>query len=353
MSRSSGTSTNSAAAFPKPAGVTLTAPDPQTDGLSPSRSTFSFNSTHPSVHAVDEPRDLPAISNRASTDRTGHRPSTRQRHKYFEEQFAYKDSTTSSARDRVTKDAPIIADLRTNVIIKDEYTLVTDLSHHLSQRYQRPESSIMITVNHSACLLLGGSFEPTYVLTISALPVHMQPTTNKRNAALVQNFLQESIGVQSERGIVKFLPIPEDCLAISGMTVLGDIERLERQNGEDNSALKRALTKSSKKSAIGKAKSSIQLSRSSSKAVGANTVTPPMPSPGHLDSGVEMSEEGKDSLSPLQKGEKFGKNAVKHSSSKYLKDKSGSKISTGHLAPPDDGAPRIGKRKSFISIFRR
>jgi hypothetical protein len=47
----------------------------------------------------------------------------------------------------------------------------------------------MITVNHSACLLLGGSFEPTYVLTITALPIQLLPTTNKRNAALIQNFM--------------------------------------------------------------------------------------------------------------------------------------------------------------------
>ena len=58
----------------------------------------------------------------------------------------------------------------------------------------------MITVNHSACMLLGGSFEPTYMLTINALPVQLQPTTNKRNAALIQTFMAESIGVsEAER----------------------------------------------------------------------------------------------------------------------------------------------------------
>jgi hypothetical protein len=43
--------------------------------------------------------------------------NNRRRTLFFEDSFAYKDDSTSSARDRVTKDAPIIADLRTNVIV--------------------------------------------------------------------------------------------------------------------------------------------------------------------------------------------------------------------------------------------
>jgi hypothetical protein len=247
--------------------------------------------------------------------------------------------------------------------IKDEYTLVTDLSHHLSQRYQRPESSIMITVNHSACLLLGGSFEPTYVLTISALPQQVQPTTNKRNASLIQAFMLESIGVHPERGILKFIPIPEDSLATNGMTMLGEIERMERQQAEDNSSssgLKRALTKTSRKSAVTKAKSSIQLSRNNSQAVGGRNITPPLPSPGPFDSGVAVNDKGQDTSAPLQPVDSaFGrKSSMKKQTSKHLRDKSGVKSSiTAFPAPPpipEDGPmPKIGKRKSFIAIFRR
>jgi hypothetical protein len=211
----------------------------------------------------------------------------------------------------------------------------------------------MITVNHSACLLLGGSFEPTYVLSISALPVQLQPTTNKRNAALIQSFMFESIGVQAERGIIKFMPIPEDSLATNGMTVLGDIERLERQQADENSGLKRALTKSSKRSAVAKAKSSIQLSRYSTEGA-RNAANPANSSP---DSGVAVNEEGKDYLAPLQSTDNLPQNkSVKHSASKHLKERSGGKGTNGLLAPPIPGdmhAPRIGKRKSFIAIFRR
>lgn len=132
MSRPSSTSTNSANAFPKPAGATLLAPEPIGDQLSPSRSTFSFESSPKSGHggsergvAFNDARHIRPVSRGApgekkEIDAVGQRQQnygTRRRTQYYEEQFAYKDDSVSSARDRVTKDAPIIADLRTNVIV--------------------------------------------------------------------------------------------------------------------------------------------------------------------------------------------------------------------------------------------
>lgn len=247
----------------------------------------------------------------------------------------------------------------TSAQIKDEYTLVTDLSHHLSTRYQRPESSIMITVNHSACLLLGGSFEPTYVLSITALPVQLQPTTNKRNAALIQNFMFESIGVPSDRGVIKFVPIQEECIATNGMTILGEIERLERQQAEENGGLKRALTKSSRRSAVTKAKSSFQLSRNNSKAnPGARSViTPPLPSPGPFDSGVAVDKGPESSLQPVDS--KLNRDpSVKHKSSMHLSEnpvakKTGKSVPPPPPIPEEAPAPKMSKRKSLISMFRR
>ncbi|KAJ4291913.1 hypothetical protein N0V90_009810 [Kalmusia sp. IMI 367209] len=360
MSRPSTTSNTSANAFPRPAGVNLLAPETAAEHLSPSRSTFSFESSPKSNLDVDR---KPSLDDRRPASR-GAQPSntvqpngSRRRAQYYEEQFAYKEDSTSSARDRVTRDSPIIAELRTNVIIKDEYTLVTDLSHHLSTRYQRPESSIMITVNHSACLLLGGSFEPTYILTITALPVQVQQTTNKRNAALIQNFMFESLGVPLERGIVKFIPIPEDCIATNGMTVLGEIERLERQQAEENGGPKRGLTKSSKRSAVTKAKSSFQLARNTSKADNGvrSVVTPPLLSPSPLDSGVAVDREESDTLRPIDS--KFtNKSSVNRKASKSFGEVSKVNFATAPVPPPvpaDAPAPKIGKRKSMMAIFKR
>ncbi|KAH7401178.1 Tautomerase/MIF superfamily [Pyrenochaeta sp. MPI-SDFR-AT-0127] len=361
MSRPSSTSTYSGNVFPKPAGVNLLPPETTGGPLSPSPSQFSFASSPHSVQDGDQDdlSQLRPITRGTTGDKIGQlRPTTsRSRQQFYDDSFAYKDGTASSARERVTKDAPIIVELRTNVIIKDEYTLVTDLSHHLSTRYQRPETSIMITVNHSACLLLGGSFEPTYILTINALPIQLQPTTNKRNAALIQTFMAESIGVSSDRGIVKFVPIPEESLAMNGMTILGEIERLERQYAEETgSNIKRAMTKSSRKSAVSKAKSSIQLSRNSSKAnTGRTVVTPPILNDGPLDSGVAVNEKGINDAAPSKSADiKINSKKSEPLLSKFSKRSN----SNAHLVPPPipndtKTTPTISKRKSFLSVFRR
>ncbi|KAF2641890.1 hypothetical protein P280DRAFT_468378 [Massarina eburnea CBS 473.64] len=370
MSRPSSTSTYSANAFPRPAGATLLAPEAIGEHLSPSRSTFSFDSSPKSVQGSEHAVHFDdAQTNRPATAATAVRNSgpaaataavqqngggSRRRAQYYAEQFAYKDDTTSSARDRVTKDAPIVAELRTNVIIKDEYTLVTDLSHHLSTRYQRPESSIMITVNHSACLLLAGSFEPCYVLSITALPIQLQPTTNKRNAALIQNFMFESIGVPSDRGIVKFMPIEAECIATNGATIQGEIDRMERLQVEENGGLKRALTKNSRRSAVTKAKSSFQLSRSDSKANAPvrTVVTPPIPSPGPFDSGVAVDQANESA--PPTDSKLNRKSSMKRKASKKFNEKETIKsIPQPPPIPEDNRAPKISKRKSFVSIFRR
>ena len=142
--------------------------------------------------------------------------------------------------------------IQDNLQIKDEFTLVTDLSHHLAQRYTRPDSSIMIKVDHSACLALGGTFDPCYILIITALPSQMGPTINKRNAALIQAFMADILSVSSDRGIIKFEAIEEGNYAMNGTTMLGEIERLEKSHSEESGGMggvvKRAVTGATRKS---------------------------------------------------------------------------------------------------------
>lgn len=216
----------------------------------------------------------------------------------------------------------------------------------------------MITVNHSACLLLGGSFEPTYVMTINALPTQLQPTTNKRNAALIQTFMAESIGVSPERGIIKFVPIAEESFAMNGMTILGDIERLERQQAEENGGnLKRAMTKSSRKSAVSKAKSSIALARKESKANAAprDLVSPPFPHDGPLDSAVAINEKGMKDAAPLKPVDsKMSSKKSEPLMSKFSKRSSNSHTMVPPPIPADKPVtPGMTKRKSFLSVFKR
>ncbi|KAK4456079.1 Tautomerase/MIF superfamily [Podospora aff. communis PSN243] len=145
---------------------------------------------------------------------------------FLEDAFAAGES--SAAKERVRGDAIVFAEVKTNVIISDEFTFITELSCHLSIRYQRPMSSIVVSLHHGACMFFAGSFDAAYVMTISALPSQVLPTTNKRNAALVQKHMEEAIGVQPKRGLIRFVPIQEENMANNGKTMAGEIDELER-----------------------------------------------------------------------------------------------------------------------------
>lgn len=213
-----------------------------------------FESTAP--HAVSRPPTGTSYRMDSPPTRSD---SAAKRVQYFEDSFGNgASSSKESAKERIQRDSPIIADLRTNVIIKDEYTVVTNLSQHLSERYRRPESAILLTVTHSSCLMMGGSFEPAYILSISAIPSELQPVTNKRNAYLVQCFIADVLHVPSNRGVVRFQEVPAEKLATNGSTVAGDIERAEKTIQEKQSpseeksfGLVRSLTgKSSRRSLV-------------------------------------------------------------------------------------------------------
>ncbi|KAI0023131.1 Tautomerase/MIF [Xylariomycetidae sp. FL0641] len=147
---------------------------------------------------------------------------------YFENEFSAPNRSADPVQDRVQNEAMVMAELKTNVIITDEFSFITDLSYHLSNRYHRPISSIAVTLNHGCCMLFGGSFEAAYTLTIHALPDLVQPATNRRNTALIQRHLQESLGAVPARGWIHFVPTPEENVAIGGKTVGADIEEQSR-----------------------------------------------------------------------------------------------------------------------------
>ncbi|KAK6834268.1 macrophage migration inhibitory factor [Apiospora arundinis] len=164
---------------------------------------------------------------------------------YYENEFA-ATRESNPAMDRVRNEAIVMAELKTNCIIDDEFSFITDLSYHISNRYQRPMSSIIVNVQHSMCMMFGGSFEPAYTLTIHALPSLVQPTTNKRNAALIQIHIQETLGVPTSRGYVRFEATPEANMACGGKTVAGEMEDADR-NMKDAAAVSRAPSRAATK----------------------------------------------------------------------------------------------------------
>lgn len=106
------------------------------------------------------------------------------------------------------------------------------MTFHLSERYRRSQCSVAITVTHSACLLFKASVERAYVLTITALPSQLLPSSNERNAPLIQSFMADCLGVEAARGVIRFVPVPEACLVTDGRTMLVGLEHLKDPPGE-------------------------------------------------------------------------------------------------------------------------
>lgn len=154
--------------------------------------------------------------------------------------------------------------------------MVTDLSCHLAARYMRPDSAIMVKVDHSACLAMGGTFDPCYILSITAVPSQMGPTMNKRNAALIQSFMADILSVSPDRGVVKFQPIPEENFATNGTTMAGVIERQEKHHSGDHSGgVRRAMNNVGRKSLPNFKKSMSKMSNDAKVDMAAAAESPP------------------------------------------------------------------------------
>lgn len=197
-----------------------------------------------------------ATPSSAADDRTppSAKPSLSKRRShvgFFEDTFSAAEN--SAAKERVRGDAIVMAEVKTNVIvgsresalhaettdrgqIGDEFTFITELSYHLSTRYQRPISSIVVTLHHGACMFFAGTFDAAYVMSIFALPSQVLPTTNKRNTALIQRHMEGALGVNPKRGFLRFVPVDEEHMATNGKTMAGEIDDLERSYGASPAA---------------------------------------------------------------------------------------------------------------------
>ncbi|EAQ91018.1 hypothetical protein CHGG_02953 [Chaetomium globosum CBS 148.51] len=199
---------------------------------------------------------------------------------FFED--AFSDNPLSLARERVHGDAIVLAEVKTNV--RDEFTFITELAYHLSTRYQRPVSSVVVTLRHGACMFWGGSFDPAYVMSVVALPSQLQPTTNRRNAALIQRHMEETLGVRPARGVLRFVPVAEEGWVCGGRTVAGEVEALERGVG-------RGVGGGGEGGELAAAATSIAALRPASTTVGLPT--PELTPPGSGDEGLSRMPEAR------------------------------------------------------------
>lgn len=102
----------------------------------------------------------------------------------------------------------------------------------MSQIYQRPETYMMVAVQQDANLRFGNVALPAYFMKLMALPSLVGPVTNLRNTILIQAVLQELLGIKPNRGVIIYVPVPEDSFATNGATAMGEIARLEREGGD-------------------------------------------------------------------------------------------------------------------------
>lgn len=79
-------------------------------------------------------------------------------------------------------------------------------------------------MQHSQCIFFAGTFEPAYTATISALPPYLQPATNRRNAFVLSEHLEEALGVPPTRGHISFVPLPEENVACNGKTIAAALD---------------------------------------------------------------------------------------------------------------------------------
>lgn len=121
--------------------------------------------------------------------------------------------------------------------MEEEQSFLNDFLQNVSEIYHRPINNIMITLDTNVQIMTGGSTEPAYLLSITALPSEIAAAKNMRSAALIQNFLTQSLSIPQDRGVVRFQPIKEQDLATNGKTVTQEIEEAEKETGEERRGL--------------------------------------------------------------------------------------------------------------------
>lgn len=110
--------------------------------------------------------------------------------------------------------------------LENEFEFAKSASDFISKRYGRPEDNVCISLDHSACMIMGGTFEGTYVVTITSVSM-ISPTVNKRNAALISDWLNKNLGVPANRGYIRFVDPDVANYAAGGVTILDVMEKEE------------------------------------------------------------------------------------------------------------------------------
>ncbi|CAG7961155.1 unnamed protein product [Penicillium nalgiovense] len=210
-------------------------------------------------------------------------PLTKVRKLYYEDAFTTRGSH-NSPKDRVTHESVVVVELKTNTKAKDDTPkLLSDFAYFLAQVYQRPESSMLVTIDQNADLLFGNTSGPAYLLKITALSSLIGPLTNLRNTTLIQSTIQEMFGIAPDKGVVIYNPASEDNLATNGTTARGEIDRLERIDSSNSPSIFKSISRSMSRRMKSSSGNSAPISLTS--VMSPDVVTPSPTSPVAFASG--------------------------------------------------------------------
>ncbi|RAH46499.1 MIF domain protein [Aspergillus brunneoviolaceus CBS 621.78] len=137
----------------------------------------------------------------------------RPKSQYFEEMFNIRGLVTSP-RTQITHEAVTVVEVKINTRI-----------------LEKPEVFIMTTIQQGACVYFGNSNTPAYLMKVFALPFLIAPIMNLRSTILIQMELQKILNIAPNRGVILYIPMPEENLATNGVTVMGQLANLERGTG--------------------------------------------------------------------------------------------------------------------------
>lgn len=97
----------------------------------------------------------------------------------------------------------------------------------IAKRYNRDEETVCITLNHSAVIIMAGTFDGAYILTITSVSM-ISPSVNKRNSAVMTEWFSHNLGVPGNRGFIRFVDPDVSNYAIGGVTMLDLMEKEEK-----------------------------------------------------------------------------------------------------------------------------
>ncbi|RAK78454.1 MIF domain protein [Aspergillus fijiensis CBS 313.89] len=157
----------------------------------------------------------------------------RPKSQYFEEMFNIRGLVTSP-RTQITHEAVTVVEVKINTRVSiqlDDDTLASTISTRMAQILEKPEVFIMTTIQQGACVYFGNSNTPAYLMKVFALPFLIAPIMNLRSTILIQMELQKILNIAPNRGVILYIPMPEENLATNGVTVMGQLANLERGTG--------------------------------------------------------------------------------------------------------------------------